>query len=339
MPRKVSIRDFEKTAHTVPANASMRAPDPAPPADLDPLAREILASLAAAGVGGSIVIGGGVALKHYLNLRSTVDLDAWWSEPPTRRAAEEVERVVRGVAQRNGLKLERRSWGDTLSLDLSRGEQKVFSFQIALRDRQLEPYVASEWPPVLLESLADNLASKMTALVQRGAPRDFVDVHALVEAGLVTTEDCWRVAGETPGPAGRIRALGGGSEDRGAVPPAPAGFDRRPYRPGNRRRRPRVDSPLVGWRATIRFKGGKREWPLKRAQLPNTSTRVCTPIDRRRPRRSPMPNVRSICTGFARAGTSASSPNPVRCERSLAGGERPTPLPSPIRPPTTPCGP
>lgn len=31
----------------------------------------------------------------------------------------------------------------------------------------------------------------MNALVQRGAPRDFVDVHQLVTAGLVTPEECW----------------------------------------------------------------------------------------------------------------------------------------------------
>ena len=33
----------------------------------------------------------------------------------------------------------------------------------------------------------------MTALVERGAPRDFRDVYALCEAGLCTPETCWEL--------------------------------------------------------------------------------------------------------------------------------------------------
>jgi hypothetical protein len=42
-----------------------------------------------------------------------------------------------------------------------------------------------------LDSFADVVASKMVALVERGAPRDFRDIHALCQAGLITPQECW----------------------------------------------------------------------------------------------------------------------------------------------------
>ena len=44
---------------------------------------------------------------------------------------------------------------------------------------------------MLLDSFPDLVASKMVALVERGAPRDFRDVHALCQAGLTTPHECW----------------------------------------------------------------------------------------------------------------------------------------------------
>lgn len=57
----------------------------------------------------------------------------------------------------------------------------------------LEAPAPAPWPSVLLDSLADLLANKMTALVERGAPRDFRDVYSVCEAGLATPADCWRL--------------------------------------------------------------------------------------------------------------------------------------------------
>jgi hypothetical protein len=44
---------------------------------------------------------------------------------------------------------------------------------------------------VLLDSFPDLVASKMVALVERGAPRDFRDIYALCRAGLTTPRECW----------------------------------------------------------------------------------------------------------------------------------------------------
>jgi hypothetical protein len=45
----------------------------------------------------------------------------------------------------------------------------------------------------LVDSLQDIVASKMVALVERGAPRDFRDIYAVCQAGLVTPWECWQL--------------------------------------------------------------------------------------------------------------------------------------------------
>jgi predicted nucleotidyltransferase component of viral defense system len=45
---------------------------------------------------------------------------------------------------------------------------------------------------VAIETLRDNLASKMTALVERGAPRDFLDIYNMCKSGVVTPAECWK---------------------------------------------------------------------------------------------------------------------------------------------------
>src|SRR5262245_41617568 len=38
-----------------------------------------------------------------------------------------------------------------------------------------------------------DLASKMVSLVERGAPRDFRELHALCQSGLATPQECWQL--------------------------------------------------------------------------------------------------------------------------------------------------
>ena len=67
----------------------------------------------------------------------------------------------------------------------------IFSFQIASRSAQREPSAPAPWTNVLLDSFPDLVASKMVALVERGAPRDFRDIYALCQADLTTPRECW----------------------------------------------------------------------------------------------------------------------------------------------------
>jgi len=164
---------------------------PIPPERLSCYAREVLELLAGQPAAAEIVIGGGVALAHYLDYRETYDLDAWWMSGPIPAAVDLLADAVRQLAQRHGLAFASRSWGETMSFELLDGSRKVFSLQIASRDRYLDQTVEAAWPPVRLETLTDNIASKMTALVERAAPRDLRDIHELCREGLVTPGECW----------------------------------------------------------------------------------------------------------------------------------------------------
>jgi hypothetical protein len=160
---------------------------------LHPLAEEILSALARRSQAEEIVLGGYFALQHYLDYRKTNDIDAWWKSGADPDALRAIREVMSEIAAHHHAILRERQFGETVSLELVREGQKFFSFQIAVRTVQIEPPVSSPWPPILIETLRDNVGSKMNALVGRGAPRDFVDIERVVAAGLVAVDDCWRL--------------------------------------------------------------------------------------------------------------------------------------------------
>ena len=84
-----------------------------------------------------------------------------------------------------------RRWGEVVSIELSVAGKTIFSFQIAERSAQLEPTATLPWTEVDIDSLPDLVASKMAALVERGAPRDFRDIDALCHSDLMTPAECW----------------------------------------------------------------------------------------------------------------------------------------------------
>lgn len=149
-----------------------------------------LAALADRGLGEAISVGGGVGLLHYFDYRTTHDVDAWWTDVATQAVRMEVIRVLETTLAPYG-EIKTRTWGDVVNVELAVEGQVVFSFQIAARDAQLEPLVKLPWADVWLDSLSDLVASKMVALIERGAPRDFRDIHAVCQAGLMTPEQCW----------------------------------------------------------------------------------------------------------------------------------------------------
>ncbi len=154
-------------------------------ATLEALGREPLSA--------NIVLGGGIALKHYDDFRQTQDVDAWWRDAPDPATFEVVRAALARVATERGLQIEHRRFGATDSVEFKAadGNRKIFSFQIAVRDVPLDEPLVSPWPPLLIETLRDNIGSKMNALVNRGAPRDFVDVYRVVNDGLIPAGACW----------------------------------------------------------------------------------------------------------------------------------------------------
>ncbi len=163
------------------------------PPGIDPLAEKVLELLTGTPEASEIVLGGYFALQHYAPYRHTHDLDAWWKTRAHPAAEQVIRTTMQQVAVDQGLELRERRFGETVSFELLRGGQRLFSFQIAVRSIALEEPWASAWPPLRIETLFDNVGSKMNALVDRGAPRDFLDIQHVTDLGLVTIPLCWEL--------------------------------------------------------------------------------------------------------------------------------------------------
>ena len=167
--------------------------EPKKPAHPDPFAVAFLERLQDRPEAEQFVLGGYFALKHYLDYRSTGDVDAWWLSREDPRALAAVRDAFATTAAQFGYSVREREWNETFSLEAFGDTGKAFSFQVAVRSVEIDQPIASPWGRFPIETLDDNVASKMVALVARGAPRDFVDIKAVVDAGLVTVERCWEL--------------------------------------------------------------------------------------------------------------------------------------------------
>lgn len=166
--------------------------EPHKPTNISKFAQACLDALSAGGRGRALSIGGAFGLAHYHEYRTTHDIDAWWQDNISGNERKAVSDVIAGALEVFG-KVDIRSWGDVVSIELKEGGKKVFSFQIAGRSALLEPPLASPWPGIALDSLTDLLASKMTALVERGAPRDFRDIYTLCQSRMTDIGTCWKL--------------------------------------------------------------------------------------------------------------------------------------------------
>ncbi len=140
------------------------------------------------------------ALKHYLDYRQTGDVDAWWRSRQDPHALAAARDAFSATAAEFGYSVRERAWGETISIEAFDGANKAFSFQVSIRSVEITPPVASPWGRIPIETVDDNVASKMMALVERGAPRDFVDIKAVVDARLISAARCWELwAAKDPG--------------------------------------------------------------------------------------------------------------------------------------------
>jgi hypothetical protein len=160
------------------------------PTHLPDYAQACLQALADHGMGKKISLGGALGLLHYLDYRPTHDVDAWWDASATAEDQRQVIQLLETTLESFG-QVKTRAWGDVVSVELLQEGRGVFSFQVARRSAQLQPSAPAPWTNVLLDSFPDLVASKMVALVERGAPRDFRDIHALCQAGMTTPHECW----------------------------------------------------------------------------------------------------------------------------------------------------
>lgn len=165
---------------------------PQRPTHLSRFAQKSLTALEDAGLAGCVSVGGGLGLLHYLDYRTTHDVDAWWAPTATEETMRKVIACVKETLEEDG-EVDVNRWGEVTSIELKKEGETVFGFQIARRSAQLAESVKADWVQVPVDSLDDILASKMVALVERGAPRDFRDIYVACTDGLVTAEKCWEL--------------------------------------------------------------------------------------------------------------------------------------------------
>lgn len=167
-----------------------RRMEPHRPSHLPTYAEACLRALGDEGLGEKISVGGALGLLHYLDYRPTHDVDAWWESSAAAEDRRRVISVIKKTLETFG-QVRTRTWGDVVSVELTHEGKTIFSFQIARRSARLEPPVLAPWTNILLDSFPDLVAGKMVALIERGAPRDFRDIHAICQAGLTTPQECW----------------------------------------------------------------------------------------------------------------------------------------------------
>jgi hypothetical protein len=167
--------------------------EPRKPEHPDPFAVAFLERLQDRPEAEQFVLGGGFALKHYLDYRSTADIDAWWRSGLDAGALNAAREAFADVAHRFGYSVRERATGAMTSIEAVDGNRKVFSFQVAVRDIELEQPLRSPWGRFPIETADDNIAAKMNALVNRGAPRDFRDIREIVRAGIASVDRCWHL--------------------------------------------------------------------------------------------------------------------------------------------------
>jgi hypothetical protein len=167
--------------------------EPKLPKDISPCARSCIDALAADGLGRHLSLGGAFGLAHYHEYRQTHDVDAWWRQPVRQEERDAVIRALTRALESFGI-VRTRAWGEVVSVELEQGGTIVFSFQIAHRSAQIDAPIDGVWPGGLgLDSFDELVGSKMRALVERGAPRDFRDIHSLCMAGLCSAARCWQL--------------------------------------------------------------------------------------------------------------------------------------------------
>jgi hypothetical protein len=163
------------------------------PQNIPAFAQECLTAIAQAGLGSHLSIGGAFGLAHYYEYRTTHDIDAWWATDATRVIRSQIISVIEKTLSVFG-QIRTRAWGDVVSIDLRQNNRSIFSFQIAARSILLQAEITGIWQgDIRLDSFEDLIASKMTALVNRGAPRDFLDIYTLCEKQLTSISICWQL--------------------------------------------------------------------------------------------------------------------------------------------------
>src|SRR5437764_6473132 len=104
-------------------------PKPVRPAHLSEYTEKTLDAVSAAGLGHAISVGGALGLLHYVDYRTTHDVDAWWTPQASEEDRERVLATITEALKPWG-EVRTRKWGEVISLELKKDGKTIFSFQI-----------------------------------------------------------------------------------------------------------------------------------------------------------------------------------------------------------------
>lgn len=141
--------------------------------------RDALREMARFLSGTGFYLAGGTALAILLGHRRSVDLD-WFRVEPIHEPQLLAQEMRDGGITLMDVRLAK----GTIHGSVNRVSVSLFEYAYAL----LSPLI--EWPeiPCRIASLQDIAAMKLSAVVGRGARKDLVDVHALIQHGMTLAE-------------------------------------------------------------------------------------------------------------------------------------------------------
>ena len=121
---------------------------------------------------------GGTALALHLGHRESVDFNFFSREPLVPMQLQQRLNLAKNAEV---LQAE----PNTLTLQVLRGGPVKVSFFGALDLGQIEPPLNAEPPGLRIAALADIAATKFKVITQRAEAKDYIDIHALLQHGIL----------------------------------------------------------------------------------------------------------------------------------------------------------
>lgn len=141
-----------------------------------------------------LCIVGGVALNHYIPYRTTDDLDtSWINGKPNLNTLRKLEIIGNKLSKEYNLIMKKEDNNTVNSFNFfNKQDEKVFSIDCSIRSKFVEKKLIKPLNPsiqgIQVESLYDNITSKVTALIERGIPRDITDTIEIIKKTNISFE-------------------------------------------------------------------------------------------------------------------------------------------------------
>jgi predicted nucleotidyltransferase component of viral defense system len=158
-----------------------------------------------------LCIVGGVALNHYVSYRKTRDIDTTWiNGEPSQDTLTKLDKISQKLAKEFKLNYKRNTSSYVESFNFYKEDQKVFNIDCSIRNtykhgKNLKSPEKTQ-NGIAVESLHDNILSKISALIDRGVPRDITDTLEIVRKTGISFDEIMKNAADFYGWNGKLKA-------------------------------------------------------------------------------------------------------------------------------------